>query len=235
MSVQNIYFLKKESFSHKGDLSMPTILAVSAHPDDMELEAGGTLAKFAQKEYDVYHLVLTTGYKDNYSISVQQRKEEAKSAANILGIKEVIFLNFPDTNLVCTGELVNQIDSVIKRLNPEIVISHHPFDSHQDHKAAAEIVFAASRHGNVKNVLSSSPLPYRPNVFAFRPQFFVDITNTIDLKIKSIEAYKSQYEKFGGGVLTERIKAMAKYFGWANGYGFAECFEIIRMDDSLWV
>lgn len=211
------------------------ILAVSAHPDDMELEAGGTLAKFAQKGYDVYHLVLTSGYKDNYSVSVEQRKDEAERVAKILGIKEVIFFNCQDTNLRCTGELVTQVDSLVKTVNPNILISHHPFDSHQDHKAAAEIVFAVARHGNVKNVLSSSPLPYRPNIFAFRPQFFVDITNTIDLKIKAIEAYDSQYEKFGGAVLTERIKAMAKYFGWAYGYDYAECFEIIRMEDGLWL
>lgn len=212
-----------------------SILAISAHPDDMELEAGGTLAKFAQKGYDVYHIVLTSGYKDNYCISVQQRKDEAKDVANLLGIKELIFFDCQDTNLKCTGDLVTQVDDVVKRIKPKVLISHHPFDSHQDHKAAAEVAFAVSRHGNVKNVLSSSPLPYRPNIFAFRPQFFVDITNTIDLKIEAIEAYVSQYHKFGDVVLTERIKAMAKYFGWAHGYEYAECFEIIRMEDSLWI
>ena len=211
------------------------ILAVSAHPDDMELEAGGTLAKFAKKGYDVYHLVLTSGYKDNFSISVQQRIDEANDVAKILGIKEVIFMDCQDTNLSCTGDMVTAVDQIVSKINPSVVISHHPFDSHQDHKAAAEIMFAVSRHGNVKNVLSSSPLPYRPNIFAFRPQFFVDISSTIELKIKAIEAYHSQYQKFGGSILTERIKAMAKYFGWANGYEYAECFEIIRMEDSLWV
>jgi LmbE family N-acetylglucosaminyl deacetylase len=201
----------------------------------MELEAGGTLAKLAQKGYNVYHLILTSGYKDNFSISVQQRKNEATEVANILGFKEVFFFDYQDTNLSCTGSLVEEVDSIVNEIRPQLLISHHPFDSHQDHKAAAEIMFAVSRHGNVKNVLSSSPLPYRPNVFAFRPQLFVDITNTIDIKLKAIEAYESQYEKFGRTQLTERIKAMAIYYGWALGYEYAESFEIIRMDDSLWI
>jgi LmbE family N-acetylglucosaminyl deacetylase len=208
---------------------------MSAHPDDMELESGGTLAKFARKGYDVYHLILTTGYKDSVSISIEQRKNEAKDAANILGIKEVRFFNCQDTELTGNGQIISQVDALVDKIKPDILISHHPFDSHQDHKAAAEIMFATSRQGRVKNVLSGSPLPYRPNVFAFRPQFFVDITETIEHKLNAIRVYKSQYDKFGGEKLIERISAMAKYYGWATGYEYAESFEIIRMDDSLWI
>ncbi|MCM1987007.1 MULTISPECIES: PIG-L deacetylase family protein [Methanococcoides] len=96
-------------------------------------------------------------------------------------------------------------------------------------------MFAVSRQGRVKNVLSGSTLPYRPNVFAFRPQFFVDISETIEIKLDAIRRYNSQYKKFGSEVLIERVKAMAKTHGWALNCEYAECFEIIRMDDSLWV
>ncbi|MDG6219073.1 MAG: hypothetical protein QCI00_06505, partial [Candidatus Thermoplasmatota archaeon] len=95
-------------------------------------------------------------------------------------------------------------------------------------------MFAVSRQGRISNVLSGSPLPYRPNIFAFKPQLFIDISGNIDSKLKAIRAYKSQFERYGGELLIERIEAMAKYYGWAIGCEYAECFEVIRMDDSLW-
>ncbi len=216
----------------------PKILAIGAHPDDMELEAGGTLAKFAKKGYDVYLLILTVGgytdMKGNTYIN-EVLRDEAKEATKILGIKDIMFLDYPTMNLPVNGEIVTRVDSIINELHPDLLISHHPFDSHQDHKSAADIIFAVSRQGRVKNVLSGSTLPYRPNVFAFRPQFYVDITETIETKLDAIRAYKTQYKKFGSEKLIEQVKSMAKYYGWAMGYEYAECFEVIRMDDSLWV
>ncbi len=215
--------------------SKPRILAMSAHPDDMELEGGGTLAKLALRGYEIYHLILTTGYKDGFSVSIEQRKDEAKEAANILGIKELIFFDYQDTELISNGNIITKVDDLVEKLKPDLFISHHPFDSHQDHKAAAEIMFAVTRHGRVGNVMSCSPLPYRPNVFAFRPQFYADISETIDIKLEAIRAYKSQYEKFGNEKLIEYVNAMAKTFGWAMGYDYAECFEVIKMNDGLWI
>lgn len=215
-----------------------TVLAMGAHPDDMELEAGGTLAKFAKKGYDVYLLILTSGgYTDiNGKTYVDEElRNEAREATKILGIKDVMFLSYPTKDLPANGEAISKVDSIVDKLRPDVFISHHPFDSHQDHKAAADIMFAVSRQGRVKNVFSASTLPYRPNVFAFRPQFYVDITETLETKLNAIRAYKTQYTKFGGEVLIEHVKGMAKTYGWAMGYEYAECFEVIRMDDSLWV
>jgi len=215
-----------------------TVLAMGAHPDDMELEAGGTLAKFAKKGYDVYLLILTAGgYTDiNGKTYVDEElRSEAKEATKILGIKDIMFLSYPTKDLPANGEIITKVDTIVNELRPDIFISHHPFDSHQDHKSAADIMFAVSRQGRVKNVLSASTLPYRPNVFAFRPQFYVDITETLETKLNAIRAYKTQYTKFGSEVLIEHVKGMAKTYGWAMGYEYAECFEVIRMDDSLWV
>jgi LmbE family N-acetylglucosaminyl deacetylase len=214
------------------------ILAMGAHPDDMELEAGGTLSKLALKGYETYHLVLTDGEYTGMNgerYTKETLQSEAKQAAKILGIKELIFLGYSPTKLSSDGKIISEVDKIVGRIQPDIVISHHPFDSHQDHKAAAEIMFAVSRKDRVKNVLSCSPLPYRPNVFAFRPQFFVDISSNINTKFEAIRCYKSQYEKFGSENLIERIKSLAQIYGWAMEYEFAECFEVIRMDGSLWI
>lgn len=217
---------------------MPKIFAMGAHPDDMELEAGGTLAKFIKKGYDVYLLILTSGgYTDmeGNTYCNEQLKGEALKASKILGVKELIFFDYQTTMVPSDGHIISKVDELINRIRPDVFISHHPFDSHQDHKAAADIMFAVSRQGRVKNVLSGSTLPYRPNVFAFRPQFFVDITDTIEIKMDSIRAYETQYTKFGGEVLIDRVRAMARTHGWAMGYEYAECFEVIRMDDGLWI
>jgi len=183
-------------------------------------------------------LILTAGgYTDanGNTYSDDQLKNEGTNASKVLGIKDVIFLDYPTKNLPAAGDIITRVDSIVDDLKPDVFISHHPFDSHQDHKAAADIMFAVTRQGRVKNVLSGSTLPYRPNVFAFRPQFFVDITETIDVKLDAIRAYQTQYNKFGSEELIERVKAMAKTYGWAMGYDYAECFEVIRMDDSIWV
>lgn len=213
------------------------ILAMGAHPDDMELEAGGSLAKFAKRGCEVYLLILTAGgYTDinGNTYHDKQLKDEAKKASKILGIKDIIFLDYSTKDLQANGDTITKVDSIIDKLKPDVFISHHPFDSHQDHKAAADIMFAVSRQGRVKNVLSGSTLPYRPNVFAFRPQFFVDITETLETKLKAIRAYETQYKKFGSETLIEHVKSMAIHYGWAMGYKYAECFEVIRMDDSIW-
>ena len=217
---------------------MPKILAMGAHPDDMELEAGGTLAKYIRKGYDVYLLILTSGGytdMDGNTYYDKQLKHEAINASKILGIKEAIFFDYTTTELPSGGQIVSKVDEIVDKIKPDVFISHHPFDSHQDHKAAADIMFAVSRQGRVKNVLSGSTLPYRPNVFAFRPQFFVDITDTIEIKMDAIRAYETQYKKFGGEILIERVRSMARTYGWAMNYEYAECFEVIRMDDGLWV
>lgn len=204
------------------------IIAMSAHPDDMELEAGGTLAKFTEKGHSTYHIILTSDGNN-------QRKKEAIDASHILGIKEVFFFDRKDTELKCDGETISEVDTLIDQIRPDFYISHHPFDSHQDHKSAAELMFAVARRGKIKNVLSGSPLPYRPNVFTFRPQFFVDITDTINIKIEALKAHKSQYERYGSEALIKRIYAMGHFYGWSMNYEYAECFEVIRMSADVWI
>lgn len=212
------------------------ILAMGAHPDDMEFEAGGTLAKWALKGHEIYLLILTSGEYCDMSGQIHKTEtlqEEAREAAKVLGIEELIFLDYTTTELPSGGRVISEVDKIVQEIRPDIIVSHHPFDSHQDHRSTAEIMFAISRQGRVKNVLSCAPLPYRPNVFAFRPQFFVDISSTIDIKLEAIRCYKSQFEKFGNEKLISRIRSWAHVWGWAVELEFAECFEVIRMNDSF--
>lgn len=212
------------------------ILAMGAHPDDMELEAGGTLAKWALKGHEVYLLILTSGeYCDmgGQIHKTEMLQEEAREAAKILDIKELIFLDYTTTELPSGGKIIAEVDKLVDRIRPDVIISHHPFDSHQDHRAAAEIMFAIARQGRIKNALSCAPLPYRPNVFAFRPQLFVDISSTIDKKLEAIRCYNSQCEKYGVEKLIDRVRSLAHVAGWAVNIEYAESFEAIRINDIL--
>ena len=136
------------------------ILAMSAHPDDMELEAGGTLLKWANEGHDVYSLILTNGeYRSNNEEKFKKDEifSEIKCSSKILGIKKTFFMDQLDTQLKCNGQIISEVDAIIDDIKPDFLISHHPFDSHQDHKAASEIMFAVSRKGKVKNILTGSP------------------------------------------------------------------------------
>ncbi|RLI06791.1 PIG-L family deacetylase, partial [Candidatus Bathyarchaeota archaeon] len=89
------------------------ILAMGAHPDDMELEAGGTLSKLALNGYELYHLVLTSGeYRgmngERYTRETLQ--SEAEQAAKVLGIKEIIFLDYTPTKLPSDGKIISEVD-----------------------------------------------------------------------------------------------------------------------------
>jgi len=210
------------------------ILAIGAHPDDMELEAGGTLAKWASMGHNVSHLILTSGQYSNLSGDIYETEllqDEARNAAKKLNIKKIIFLDYITTELPNYGKIVSEVDHIIDEVSPDILISLHPFDSHHDHRAAAEIMFAVSRQGRIETVLSCSP--YRPNVFAFRPQYYVNINSTIDAKLDAIRCYKSQYEKYGGEKLIDRIRSLAQVTGWAVNVEYAECFEVVRMSDNF--
>jgi LmbE family N-acetylglucosaminyl deacetylase len=212
------------------------ILAMGAHPDDIELEAGGTLLKWALSGHEIYLLAFSSGaYTDlsGKTYQAKERKTEMEKASKLLNVKKVINLGYKDTEIPSDGKAIREIDGIITDLNPDIIISHHPFDSHQDHRTVAEIMFTVARRGRVGTALSCAPLPYRPNVFAFRPQYFSDITSTIERKLDAIRLYKSQYKKYDSELWIERIRAMATFWGWAIDVRYAECFEILRQNDVL--
>jgi LmbE family N-acetylglucosaminyl deacetylase len=212
------------------------VIAMGAHPDDMELEAGGTLAKLAGEGHDVYLLVLTKGeYTSTSGIHYDTGTlfKECKEAARRLGIAKIITFENTPTKLRANWETIDEVDKLIGLIKPHLLISLHQFDSHQDHRATGEIALAVSRQGRVKNILVPVTSPYRPTAYSYKPQFFVDISLTLIQKIDAIRAYHSQFEKYGGENLLERIAGTARYFGWYQGYKFAEAFEIIRMDGDL--
>jgi len=212
-----------------------SIVAIGAHPDDIELACGGTLAKAVENGHDVC-MVIVTGksskdHNDNYIRTTSQVNEEQLNACKILGIKNINILEFDDMDIPYSKELISKLDKIINDINPDIIFTHFVFDTHQDHIRTAKSTLSAARNQNT--VMLYEPInPSGRGYMPFRAQVYFDISNTIDKKINSLKAHKSQYDKYGDKWI-EGVKARAKFRGYEMGAEYAECFELVRMECSL--
>lgn len=212
------------------------ILAVGAHLDDLELACGGTLAKAIQSGHKVKVLIMSkSGYTNKEGI-IQRKEEiavkEGKKALNTLGIKDIEILDFPTKDIPFCSETVNPIDICISNFNPDVIFTHHPFDTHQAHEGVAKATIAASRRKNT--IYFFEPIaPSGRSYVAFKPQMYVDIEDTIELKIKSLKCHKSEYNKFGGENWIAGVKNRCGFRGYEIGKKYAEAFEILRQEMSF--
>lgn len=194
------------------------VLAIGAHPDDIELGAGGTIARHVINRDEVVFLILSYGEK---TAKKSMRKKEAILSANKLGVKTVKFAGFADTMIPNSIETILAIENIIKKYRPERVYTHCVKDTHQDHRAAAYTSISAAR--KVPELFSyESPLVH-PN---FNPQYFIDISDTINLKVECLKCYKSQGSR--EYLKAEAIEGLAKFRGFQAGVLYAEAFEVIR-------
>ncbi|MBC8204968.1 PIG-L family deacetylase [bacterium] len=163
------------------------ILGLGPHPDDLEFGAGGTLSKFARSGHDVYLMILTKG---EYGGSAEVRETEQKEAAGIMGVKEVFWGGYKDTELNVDSDSIRTAEKVIKQINPDIIFASYMEDTHQDHRALSQIALSAAR--NAKNLL----LYETPTTGScFKPCLFVDIDEVIKLKQRALMAHHSQVMK----------------------------------------
>lgn len=210
------------------------ILAIGAHPDDIEFGCFGTLAKHISLGDIVYILVMTqSDVKDAYTHNITRDSiksiEEATKATNILNA-ELILGPFTDTNIPFNGESVAFIEKIIKEKNIDTVYTHWAGDTHQDHINTLSATMAASRL--VKNVLCYEQVPL-PRISNTHPvaNYYVDITNTLDIKLDGCRCHESQISKFAehGFDMIDNIITLAKYRGNQAGVKYAEAFNVLKM------
>lgn len=192
---------------------------VGAHPDDVELGAGGTLLKHLRRGDKVIYVVLSKGEKGG---NPREREKELLEVINYLGISEYFLFDFPDTRLYEKFlEIKDTLENLINVYRPDRIYTHSLSDSHQDHKTVAEAVKIAGR--KVKQILSFwAPLTYND----FRPSYFIDISEFIEEKARILGVFKSQSHK--DFLKREVILGINKYYGFMNGVEYAEGFEIVR-------
>jgi LmbE family N-acetylglucosaminyl deacetylase len=198
------------------------VLAIGAHPDDVEIGCGGALAKH-HADYDVLHILTLSRGAAGGDTNV--RLVEAHNAAAMVGAQLKIG-NLPDTSISGGAETISLIEAAIRELQATHVYTHSAEDTHQDHRAIHAASLVAAR--GVPNVYCyQSP----SSTVEFRPHRFVDITHYIDEKIGLIGAYKSQVDRMES-IQPDVILSTARYWGRFAGYVLAEPLRIVRQRDS---
>jgi LmbE family N-acetylglucosaminyl deacetylase len=199
-----------------------TVLAIGAHPDDLEIGLGGTLAKLQRDGARVVMCVASIP-KD-----FEVRYEEAKRGAKILGCELQVLMDDGPCRIedIKTYELVGRFDEAIREYSPAAVFTHSSSDFHNDHLLVYQACLPTQRLSYF-DFFSYHPTNCRPVPIAFHPRAYVDITETIDAKMHAITAHASQ---FGGrGLDTEMYREFAHVQGRIIGVPYAEGLDVIRM------
>ena len=198
------------------------ILAIGAHPDDIEFGCGGTLIKYTSKGHRLFLLVMTGG---GLGGSSDLRIAEQAASKEILGAEDVFWGGYEDTHLQVDVKLIGKIEKVIAEVQPDFIFSTFPDDTHQDHRHLAQAVMSATRY--IRNVLFYEG----PTSQNFNPHVFVDISDTIDKKIDALNAHRSQVMKTNIEDLSivEVANSCANFRGIQGRVKFAEAFHSLRL------
>lgn len=212
------------------------ILAFGAHPDDVEIGCGGSLALKSQQGYTVAIADLTEGEKASRG-TVSIRKEEKQRAAQILGIPTRYSLNLPDTQLDNNPSQRLLIIELIRRTRPKIILAPYWEDRHPDHVAASLLVKEACFFAGVHTIGEGEP--YRPRFlyfymihFSFSPSFIIDVSSVWAQRMEALQAYKSQFSSeiddkptaLSSGNFLRFLEARAIYFGAMISANYGEPF-----------
>jgi LmbE family N-acetylglucosaminyl deacetylase len=198
------------------------VLAVGAHPDDIELGAGASISKHEKTGDLVHFLILSFGEKSG---NKTDRKIEAWKSAQILKVKSLTFGHLPDTMISSGIETITVIENLINKIKPDRIYTQSPKDRHQDHRNTAYATFSAARR--MKEVLCyESPDSY-PD---FVPQYFVKLNaKALSQKIEALHQYGSQKGK--AFLEKKAIRGLASFRGYQIGVLYAEAFEVARIID----
>jgi len=200
-------------------MNSKVILAVGAHPDDIELGCGGTLYKVSKRGTKVVAIFLTKGEKSGYA---EVRKKESIAALNTLGVAEVHFGDFPDTELPISFEAIDFLEQFSYKYDPDMVLTHTVHDTHQDHRQVGWLSISAFR--NVPKVLSYETPRVRPSTYS--PTYFVDISNCLEKKWAALECHVTQKAK--RYLAYESMINLASFRGNQVNVRAAEAYEVVK-------
>lgn len=209
------------------------ILALSPHADDVEIAMGGTIAKYAEEGHNVI-IVTAILPKENKDGKIddfmsKNRIKEQQNSAKILGAK-VDILDLDPYDFSFNRKYIKIFDKKIDEYKPDVIFSCWEHDTHQDHKNLSDILFAVSRKNNISINMYEVMLPGGLNTYSFNPQYFVNISNFIDIKREAIKSYKSVFEKKNNNYSKyfESIVGRAKFRGEVIGVDYAEAFVVAK-------
>lgn len=219
------------------------ILAIGAHPDDIELSCGGTIAKLVKEGHKVALADATQGELGTRGTK-EIRLREAASAAKILGVVTRKNLGIPDGNIELSRANLKKVITLIRELRPRILMIPHSIERHPDHVHTHNLCKEAWFYAGLRKIKTSlnglAQEPHRPDNFfefmqwyEYTPSFIVDVSSTFEIKMKAIRAHASQFHnpksKEPETILSrpeflDRIETEAKYYGKKIGVQYAEPF-----------
>jgi LmbE family N-acetylglucosaminyl deacetylase len=231
-------------------MTFSSALVLFAHPDDAEFLCGGTVARWAREGCDAHYVCITDGSAGSNEPDTTReamrpiREREMRAAADILGVASLTFLGELDGFLEVTPSTRRKVTREVRRRRPDVIVAPDPsrlwsgsdYVNHSDHKAAGLLALSAVMPDAPTRVMfqeleDEGLQPFEvPNLYlaAEEPDTFVDITDTLELKLKALAAHASQL----GPDVEERVTARARELGARAGVEFAEGFRAFRLQDE---
>lgn len=197
------------------------VLVIGSHPDDFEFGCGGTLIKLSKNNSQINLLVMTKGEVGG---DARIRQQEQLKVCKYLKAK-IFWGRYKDTKIPLNKSLIDNIEKVIKEVKPDLIFTHYPKDTHQDHRNVAEATITATRY--IRNVLFYET----PSSIDFSPTVFVDIGDVIDEKLHLLQLHASQINatKVKSLSITEAATATSIFRGYQNRTKYAEGFVPLRL------
>lgn len=221
------------------------VLVIVAHPDDEVLGCGGCIAQLTQEGHEVYIAILGEGITSRFSHREEADKkligalhESSKKVARFLGAKDLFLFNLPDNRFdtVPLLDIIKLIEELIEKNRPQVIYTHHGGDLNIDHRVVHRAVLTATRPIQGQSVRelyafevpSSTEWAFQNFEPVFRPNVFVDISKTLEIKQKAMNLYESEVRGFPHPRSPETIQDIARRWGSVVGHKGAEAFELIR-------
>ena len=224
------------------------ILVIVAHPDDAEFGCGGSVARWIAEGHEVSYCLVTNGNRgsDDPHMTPERlatiREAEQRAACRTLGVKDVLFLGYPDGELEDTREARRDVVRAIRRVRPARIASQNPFPSlnpysgHRDHRHAGRLAFDAvypyaRDRLHFPELLAEGFGPHKAREIYLmghdEPDTFVDITGTMAEKLAALRCHASQLRDFAA--VEGRVRERAADLGKPHGYTYAEAFRVVHL------
>ena len=222
-------------------------MVLFAHPDDAEYMCGGTVARWTKEGTEVHYVCVTDGSAGSNEPGLTReqisavRKPEQSAAADVLGVRTVTFLDYPDSRLEVSWDVRRDVTREVRRLRPEVIVAPDPsrlwsgsgYINHWDHRVVGEVALCAvmpdaPTRPQFPELLDEGLEPYEvPHLWlsAAEPDTYVDITKTIDTKLAALACHQSQH----GEASSPWVRDRARQFGEEAGVEYAEAFRAFML------
>ncbi len=223
------------------------MMVITPHPDDAEFGVAGTVVRWTREGKNIVYVVCTNGDKGTSDINmkpqelVKIREQEQLAAAKLIGVSEVIFLRYPDQALEDTPEFRKDIVRLIRRYQPEIVVTADPYRRylwHRDHRITGQVVLDAifpyaRDYLSYPDLLAEGLQPHKVREVWFwaaeDPNYRSKITDTFDIKLAALGCHKSQVGNILPPEMESRLRERAKQMAEGEDYELAEAFHRVEL------